>query len=174
MHSSAFPAHSQFHGELNVEAGAKYLFSLVPQICLSHLLWRYLHADLKGMLILPCTLLMATMWPCLLLIMEGRSASKGQKRSIQTTVLPLLLSRIKAFRAFRDAEGNYKIPLQCRVGRVLGMPLTDTVSSWDVHLGGDSLCQRLHKGCSGGSDLLQGGQQDLLFLPPEHLPISCS
>lgn len=114
MHSAAFPAHSQFHGELNVEAEAKYLFSLVPQICLSHLLWRYLHADLKGMLILPCTLLMATMWPCLLLIMEGRSASKGQKRPIQTTLLPLLLSRIKAFRALRDAEGNYKIPLQCR------------------------------------------------------------
>lgn len=30
------------------------------------------------------------------------------------------------------------------------------------------------QGLFSGSDLPQGEQQDLLFLPPEQLPISCS
>lgn len=40
----------------------------------------YSHADRKGMLILPWMLLIATTWPCRLLIMEGRSAKDRQQR----------------------------------------------------------------------------------------------
>lgn len=48
---------------------------------------KYSHADRKGMLILPWMLLIATMWPCRLLIMEGRSAKERSQRLYKSTFL---------------------------------------------------------------------------------------